>query len=201
MRIMMIHFFEKISIIIAMLLMSLWSGAEPTIGIFFKAGFTKIQVGLVYAISYMFTLNLFVWWPVVMAGKTIDLDQRWKDKKLWTIPRSWIRKGIKAIEIPADEAAAKQSITSTIFRITTFYAMGIGHLYLPGIVLVMLEPWTWRKFALGLSLYLGALSRVIVMLFIWHGLERLAWWLPWAAIGLFILYIIYQKFKRKKIAA
>ena len=191
---------EKIGIIVGALVVSLWTGAEPTIGIFLKFGFSKLQIALVFAVSYMFTLNIFVWWPIVMKGKVSEWDERFKDQKWWVIVHSWSKKLEALFEVPTEETAKKESAGSFFFRAVTFFLMGVGHLYLPGNVLVMLEPWTWHKLVLGLALYLGALSRVIAALLIWKVLAGIGGWLPWAALGLFVLYIIYQKFKKKKIA-
>lgn len=187
-------------IVLAVLAMSLWSGSEPTIPILLKAGFSKIQIASIYAFTYMFTLNLFIWWPVLMEGKVKEWDEKFKEKKWWVKIRSWSKKIVKAIEVPSESQALKQSTGSFIFKAATFYAMGIGHLYFPGNVLVMLEPWTWRKFILGACLYLGAVSRVVAALLIWQVLASIGGWLPWVALVLFILYIIYQKSKKKKIA-
>jgi hypothetical protein len=192
------HFLRRFSIIAGAFIVALWTGAEATIPLFLRFSFTKFQIGLIYGISYFFATSIFILWPVLADAKIKELDEKLKNKKWWTIPRNWGQRLVRAIEVPTDKTVNKQSVGGFIFKVATFFTMGVGHLYLPGNVLVMLEPWTWRKFVLGFALYLGAFSRLVAALFIWKQLTDIGGWLPWVALVLFALYIVYQKMKKKK---
>jgi len=154
---------NTILVVIWAVIQSIVLGPEATIKTLEAVGIYSLGYSIIYSTTFSLVVLAAFFWMGILKPLLI-----WADKFLcsYWIWRWSYGKFVGYVDQQSQKATQERK-KGLMKSFLSYYGMGLCHMYVFGVIFIMFKTYSRKKIGLAVSLWLGAITRVIVVASSW----------------------------------